>query len=82
MQGLQTDLGALEVWSAPAIHGVIESVASRHGVGLGKVAQPLRVALCGGPVSPPIDATAALLGRTRVIERIARALKFIAGDAS
>ena len=35
----------------------------RAGLGLGKVAQPLRVAVTGGTVSPPIDQTLALLGR-------------------
>jgi glutamyl-tRNA synthetase len=34
------------------------------------VAQPLRVALTGTPVSPPIDATAALIGRERVLARL------------
>jgi glutamyl-tRNA synthetase len=43
--------------------------------GLGKVAQPLRVAVAGSAVSPPIDATLALLGRDRTLSRIDAALK-------
>lgn len=82
LEALAAQFGTLSPWTAPAVHAVIESVAQRHGVGLGKVAQPLRVALCGGAVSPPIDATAALLGAERVRERIARALQFIAASAS
>ncbi len=54
---------ALERLDGPAIHEVISAVAARYGVSLGKVAQPLRVAVCGGAVSPPIDITVALLGK-------------------
>ena len=39
-------------------------------IGLGKVAQPLRVAVTGTAVSPPIDATLALLGRDRTLQRL------------
>jgi glutamyl-tRNA synthetase len=42
------------------------------------VAQPLRVAVTGGAVSPPIDATVALLGPQVTQARILRALAFIA----
>jgi glutamyl-tRNA synthetase len=45
----------------------------RYRLALGKVAQPLRVALTGGAVSPPIDITVALLGRETVRARIERA---------
>ena len=67
-------LATLEDWTAERVHGVIAQVAERHGLGLGKVAQPLRVALTGGTVSPPIDLTVALLGRERTLERGRRAL--------
>jgi glutamyl-tRNA synthetase len=44
------------------------------GLKLGKVAQPLRVAVAGSGVSPPIDQTLALLGKDVTLARIARAL--------
>ena len=69
--------GALAVqadWSAAALHGLLQSFAEARGLGLGKVAQPLRVAVTGGTVSPPIDATLALLGQERVVARLGRAL--------
>jgi len=69
---------ALPQWNAPALQAVLAEVAARLGVALGKVAQPLRVAVSGGAVSPPIDATIALLGRARTIERVDRALAWIA----
>jgi glutamyl-tRNA synthetase len=47
-------------------------------VGMGKIAQPLRVALTGSAVSPSIDKTLWLVGRERSLARIDRALDFIA----
>lgn len=82
LQELQRRLQALEDWSAPAIHGVLTALATELGVGLGKVAQPLRVALSGTTVSPPIDATAALVGRERTLRRLERALEHCRGAAS
>ena len=67
-------LESLGEWNAAAVHGVIEALAREKQLGLGKVAQPLRVAIAGGPVSPPIDQTAALLGRARVLGRLRAAL--------
>jgi glutamyl-tRNA synthetase len=49
------------------------------GAGLGKVAQPIRVAVAGGSVSPPIDITLELLGRERTLARLDRALAHCAG---
>jgi glutamyl-tRNA synthetase len=74
---LRESLSALEDWSAGAIHEAINAVGSRFGVGLGKIAQPLRVALAGGAVSPPIDMTVALLGKERTAARIDRAVHWI-----
>lgn len=76
LQALAAALEALPEWSVGAIHGVIDSVAQRYLVSLGKVAQPLRVAVTGGAVSPPIDVTVSLLGPTTVSERIRRALRY------
>jgi glutamyl-tRNA synthetase len=72
---LHARLAALGAWEAPAIHGVLETLAAEKSLGLGKIAQPLRVAVTGGTVSPPIDATLVLLGRARALGRIERALR-------
>jgi glutamyl-tRNA synthetase len=66
-------LGALAEWTAPAIHGALEGFAQEKSLGLGKIAQPIRVAVSGGTVSPPIDATLALLGKQRTLARLSRA---------
>ena len=68
------ELAQLQDWSAPAIHQLISSFSAARGVSLGKLAQPMRLAVCGGTVSPPIDATLAILGKPESQSRLARAL--------
>ncbi len=63
-------LTALPTWDKEAIHEVLASTAEIHNLKLGKLAQPIRVAITGGTVSPPIDITMVLIGRERVIERL------------
>jgi glutamyl-tRNA synthetase len=77
LRSLHETFMGLGDWSAGSIHEAIQAVAQRYGLGLGKVAQPLRVAAVGGAVSPPIDITLALLGRERTEARIQRALGWI-----
>jgi len=67
-------LAALKEWQAPAINDALNALATELQVGLGKIAQPLRVAVTGTAVSPPIDATLALLGRERALARLDAAL--------
>jgi len=68
-------LEKLSDWSAPAIHAVLEALAGAKGLNLGKLAQPIRLAVCGGTVSPPIDATLAILGRGEALGRLTLALR-------
>jgi glutamyl-tRNA synthetase len=73
---LHAGLEASTNWTAAGVHAVLTNIATAGNVGLGKVAQPLRVALTGTAVSPPIDATAALIGRERVLARLTRAIEW------
>jgi glutamyl-tRNA synthetase len=68
------ELAQLQDWSAAAIHQLISSFSAARGISLGKLAQPMRLAVCGGTVSPPIDATLAILGKPESQSRLARAL--------
>jgi glutamyl-tRNA synthetase len=68
------ELGELAEWAAPAIHELISGFAAAKGISLGKLAQPIRLAVCGGTVSPPIDATLAILGKAEALSRLTRAL--------
>jgi glutamyl-tRNA synthetase len=61
-------------WKAATIHGVIEKVATQAELGMGKVAQPLRVAMTGTQVSPSIEDTIYLVGRDEALRRIDAAL--------
>jgi glutamyl-tRNA synthetase len=79
LAALESALQSLAEWSAPAIHNVINDVATQLNVGMGKVAQPLRVAACGGAVSPPIDATVAVIGKERTLQRLQKAQLYIDG---
>src|SRR6185436_18249985 len=72
LKELGARLDKLGEWKAQAIHAVLEELAKEKSLGLGKIAQPLRVAVTGGTVSPPIDATLELLGRGRALARLAR----------
>jgi glutamyl-tRNA synthetase len=66
-------LSGLTEWRASAIHDVINTVATELGVGLGKIAQPIRVAVSGTSVSPPIDITLEVLGRPATLARLQQA---------
>jgi glutamyl-tRNA synthetase len=75
LAAVRARLATLATWDAPSAHGVLEAVAAELAGGkLGKVAQPVRVAVAGSGVSPPIDGTLALLGRERALARLDRAV--------
>lgn len=70
---LRGQLEALPEWTTEALHAAVNGFAEAKGLGLGKIAQPIRVAVCGMAVSPPIDATLFLVGRERTLARLAAA---------
>ncbi len=67
-------LAALPQWQAAELHAAVNGYAEEHGLGLGKVAQPIRVAVAGVAISPPIDQTLLLLGRDRSLQRLRHAV--------
>jgi len=77
LQHMREVLASLPEWTAPAIHAQIEARAEQSGIGMGKVAQPIRVAVSGGGVSPPIDQTLEILGREQTLKRLDRAIAYI-----
>jgi len=70
-------LSELDVWEAAEIQAAIQSIADQHELGFGKLGQPLRVAVTGSGVSPPIDVTIELVGKARSLVRMANALTYI-----
>lgn len=65
---------ALPEWTAAALDEVVKKVSEQAAVGMGKVAQPVRVAVTGGTVSPGIGETLELLGREESLHRLDAAL--------
>ena len=78
MRRVRDVLGGLANWRAEDIHNEIAIVCEEMDIKFGKVGQPLRVAVTGGGVSPPIDVTMELIGQQRCLERIDRAITYIA----
>ena len=60
-----------------AVQAVFERVLAQFGLKLGQLAQPVRVALTGGTVSPGIYEVIAVLGKARTVERLNRAVAMI-----
>jgi glutamyl-tRNA synthetase len=77
LQHLWSRFDAVDTWDADVLHQVVLDSAEQLQLNLGKVAQPLRVAVCGCGVSPAIDVTLRLLGKEKTLDRIARAISFI-----
>jgi glutamyl-tRNA synthetase len=74
LEAAHAQFAGLEDWNVEAVHGAIEAAAAAIGEGMGKVAQPLRVALTGTQVSPSIDHTVFLAGRDEALRRIEAAI--------
>ena len=67
-------LAALPQWSAEAVGVALHDTAAALEIGMGKIAQPLRVAITGTQVSPDISHTVYLAGRDEALKRIDAAL--------
>lgn len=74
-------LAAMEQFTVENIEGMLRSLAEEKQVGLGKVAQPLRVAICGTTISPPIFDSVQMLGRENTLARIDNTLRTVKAKA-
>ena len=74
---LAEKLEALENYTQSDLETVFLAVMDETGLKLGKIAQPVRVALTGRPASPGIFEIIAILGKDRVIPRLQKAIQFI-----
>jgi glutamyl-tRNA synthetase len=77
LKAVRERLADVEPWQTEAIHEAIVSTAEAVGIKLGKLAQPLRVAVTGSDMSPSIDATLLLVGRDRALSRIDAAVAYV-----
>ena len=67
----------LNDWQGDALQQCINDVGAEFNINMGKIAQPLRVAVTGSSMSPSIDMTLTLIGKKRVIQRLEHALELI-----
>ncbi|MFT4635044.1 MAG: glutamyl-tRNA synthetase [Arenicella sp.] len=74
LEALIIKLEALDHWSAGGVQASVQAVVDEHQVGFAKVAQPVRIAVTGSTMSPSIDATLALLGREKSMQRLSTGL--------
>jgi glutamyl-tRNA synthetase len=79
---LHESLKKLQDWDNENIKGVIEETAEKFEIKMGKIAQPLRVAVTGTGISPSIDDTLRLLGQEKSLNRLLRGINFIENRAS
>ncbi len=79
-ESLLEQLSAIDAWEAEPIHAGVKAVGAALDLKLGKVAQPLRVALTGNTISPSIDVTCELIGKEAVIARLHQALDYVSKD--
>jgi glutamyl-tRNA synthetase len=68
-------LNKMAEFTEEGIENMLRGLAQEKQVGLGKVAQPLRVAICGNTVSPPIFDSVQMLGKENTLTRIDHTLK-------
>ncbi|KTD47195.1 glutamate tRNA synthetase catalytic subunit [Legionella rubrilucens] len=77
LRTLYERLKQVDAWEANRVQECINDVSAEYDLNLGKIAQPLRVAVTGSSMSPAIDVTLALIGRQRVLSRLQQALQII-----
>ena len=82
LKAIAAKLESLADWEAEALDRAVRETAAELEVGMGKIAQPLRVALTGTAISPSIDKTLWLVGRERSLARIQKAIEFVEARAA
>lgn len=77
LKHIKQALSELTDWTESTLHDAVVKVAEMLDVKLGKVAQPLRVAIVGRAASPGIDITLKLVGQEAALRRIDRAIEYV-----
>ncbi|MEE8574105.1 MAG: glutamate--tRNA ligase [Thermodesulfobacteriota bacterium] len=74
---IEGELEEIQIFTEETIESTFSNAMEEYSLKLGKLAQPVRVALTGGTVSPGIFETITALGREKTLERLAKAIKHI-----
>jgi glutamyl-tRNA synthetase len=80
LEDITSGLGNLNDFNMDEMHGVFDRVMGERELKLGKIAQPVRVALTGGTVSPGIFEVMDILGKDEVLKRLTNAIAVIPED--
>jgi glutamyl-tRNA synthetase len=75
LRDLKDILAKLDQWTHDSIEAAVKAYCDAKQLGLGKVAQPIRVAVSGGTISPPIFHSLTFIGKAASLARIDRCLK-------
>ncbi|MHC4157567.1 MAG: glutamate--tRNA ligase [Planctomycetota bacterium] len=81
LQVVRDRLAAIEPFTKESIENMLRSLAEERGVGLGKIAQPVRVAICGTTISLSIFNSVQMLGKEKTLARIDNTVKIAEGRA-
>jgi glutamyl-tRNA synthetase len=76
---IKTRLEALPAWTLESLEKIVEDYCTEKQLGMGKVAQPIRIVVTGSTVSPSLNETLEALGKERTIKRFDRALAMLKG---
>jgi glutamyl-tRNA synthetase len=82
LKALYEALKTIKDWDNNSIKTVIEGTADKLEIKMGKLAQPLRVAVTGAGISPSIDDTLRLLGQEKSLSRLLKGIEFIENRSS
>jgi len=74
LRDLRPILDSAGDWTVANLESAVNRYCEQKGLALGKVAQPLRVAVSGGTVSPPIFESLEMLGKERTLRRVGRCI--------
>ena len=81
LRDVRARLSAVPLWGVEGVSEALHASAEALGLGMGKVAQPLRVAITGTQVSPDISHTVYLAGREEALKRIDAAIALVPAGA-
>ena len=73
LEAASSQLAGLDTWTAEGIEATLRGMLEEMGIGAGKGLQPLRVAVTGSSVSPPLFESLAALGKEKTLDRLERA---------
>ncbi|QDU70877.1 glutamate--tRNA ligase [Mucisphaera calidilacus] len=83
LNAIRAILADIDDWSPASLQNTLETYTADHNLkNMGSVAQPLRVALSGNAVTPPIDATLTILGKQQTLARIDACLTHFANQTT